>query len=220
LGGKVPWGTNWFLVLPSIYGLHPSPDGYDCWIRFEGLAIRITDGVSISWDGRDICHCMSLTEPDGPPVEVLGDRAGGSKHGAKTHLYGTITAAKERIVGAGRKQSAAMSIACAQQAVAVGDSEESSRSRKSGKNRRKKRKNKRRSQRRRAQPDDDDAADVPYCEDDEGNLCNYGDGDDDVDDNDKDDDNINHDTTNMVSAVLLPSTVAAWCDYRIPKRTR
>ena len=66
-------GTNWFLVLPNIYGLRPDPDGHE-WIRFEGLAIRITDGVFISWDGRDIRHCTSLSEPDGPPVEVVGGR--------------------------------------------------------------------------------------------------------------------------------------------------
>ena len=59
-------GTNWFLVLPNVYGLRPNPDGHE-WIRFEGLAIRITDGVSISWDGRDIRE-----GPDGPPVEVVG----------------------------------------------------------------------------------------------------------------------------------------------------
>ena len=73
-GGKssVAGGTNWFLVLPNIYGVRPNPDGHE-WIRFEGLAIRITNGVSIvSWDGRDIRHCTSLSEPDGPPVVVVG----------------------------------------------------------------------------------------------------------------------------------------------------
>ena len=56
-----------------------------------------------------------------------------------------------------------MSIACAQQADAVGDLEESAPSGKSGKKRRKKQKNKKRSQRGRAQLVDDDAADVAYC---------------------------------------------------------
>ena len=196
-------GTNWFLVLPNVYGLRPDPDGND-WIRFEGLAIRITDGVSVSWDGRDIRqHCTSLSEPDGPPVgEGLSDRACGSRHDAKNHLYGTFTAVKKRVVEAGRKLSAAMSVARAQQAVAVGDLEESAPSRKSGKNRRKKQKNKKRSQRGRAKPVDDDAVDVAYCKDDDN-----GDGDD-----DKDDDDDNHRNTGVV-----PS---ACCDYRIPKRTR
>ena len=194
-------GTNWFLVLPNVYGLRPDPDGDD-WIRFEGLAIRITDGVSVSWDGRDIRHCTSLSEPDGPPVgEGIGDRACGSKYDAKNHLYGTFTAVKERVVEAGRKVCAAMSVARAQQAVAVVDLEESAPSRKSGKNRRKKRKNKKRSQRGRAKPVDD-VVDVAYCEDDDN-----GDGDD-----DKDDDDDNHRNTSVV-----PS---ACCDYRIPKRTR
>ena len=83
--------TNWFLVLPNVCGLRPDPDGND-WIRFECLAIRIsTDGVSVSWDGRDIRHYMSLSERDGPPVgEGLGDRACGSKYDAKNHLHGTL----------------------------------------------------------------------------------------------------------------------------------
>ena len=42
-------GTNWFLVMPNIHGVRPQGDQ---WIPFAGLAIRITDGVSISWDGR------------------------------------------------------------------------------------------------------------------------------------------------------------------------
>ena len=106
LGEEFPGqGTNWFLVLPNVYGLRPDPDGND-WIRFEDLAIRITDGVSVSWDGRDIRRCTSLSEPDGPPVgEGLGDRACGSKYYAKNHLYGTFTAVKERVVEAGSEKA-------------------------------------------------------------------------------------------------------------------
>ena len=49
------------------------------------------------------------------------------------HLNGAFTAAaKERVVETGRKLSAAMSIACAQQAVSVGGLEESAPSRKRG----------------------------------------------------------------------------------------
>ena len=93
-------GTNWFLVLPNVYGLRPNPDGHE-WIGFEGLAIRITDGVSISWDGRDIRHCTSVLEPDGPLVEVVGGEADSLKREEKNHLYGTFTAAKERVVDGG-----------------------------------------------------------------------------------------------------------------------
>jgi hypothetical protein len=132
-------GTNWFLVLPNIYGKrpNPNPDG-DAWIQFKGLAIRITDGVSVSWDGRDIRHCTSLSEPDGPTVGEVGGVACKPKRDEKNHLYGTFTAAKERVVEGGRKRSAAMCLARAQQAQAVGNSVESSRSGKTSRNRRKK----------------------------------------------------------------------------------
>jgi hypothetical protein len=144
-------GTNWFLVLPNIYGRrpNPNPDG-DAWIKFKGLAIRITDGVSVSWDGRDIRHCTSLSEPDG---EVGGVACKPKRAEEKNHLYGTFTAAKERVVEGGRKRSAAMCLARAEQVQAVGDSVELSQSGKTSRNRRKKRKNKKRSQRgRRPQP--------------------------------------------------------------------
>ena len=68
---------------------------------------------------------------------MLGDRAGVSKCDANNHIYGMFTAAKERVVEAGRKRSAAMSIARARQALVVGDLEESAPLRKSGKKRKK-----------------------------------------------------------------------------------
>jgi hypothetical protein len=51
-------GTNWFLVMPNIHGVRPRGNQ---WIPFAGLAILITDGVSISWDGRNIRHCTSIS---------------------------------------------------------------------------------------------------------------------------------------------------------------
>ena len=56
------------------------------------------------------------------------------------------------------------------------------------------------SQRRRAQH----AVDVAYCEDDEGNLCDYGDGDNDDDNNGKDNDNNNHDNTGCGVGGITP----------------
>ena len=63
----------------------------------------ITNGVSISWDARDIRHCTSVSEPDG---ESADDWAGGVQQ-TENHLYGTFTAAKDRVVEVGRKASAA-----------------------------------------------------------------------------------------------------------------
>ena len=87
-------GSNRFFVMPNIHGR--GPDG----APFAGVAIRLTHGVAISWDGRIIRHCTSLSKPDGDD----GKRVGKGRH--TNHLYGTFTAAKERVVNAGRILSA------------------------------------------------------------------------------------------------------------------
>jgi hypothetical protein len=92
-------GANWFFVLPNVHGL--KPDGVS---KFRGLAVKLGHGVAISWDGRVIRHCTSVSHPDGMEcgrVGVVKD-----SH-FRNHLYGTFTAAKERIVRVGRAQSAA-----------------------------------------------------------------------------------------------------------------
>lgn len=85
-------GENWFFVMPNLHGKHP--DGKP----FAGVAIRLTHGIAISWDGRIIRHCTSLSEPEGPD----GKRVGAGEGGHGNHLYGTFTAAKERVVNVGR----------------------------------------------------------------------------------------------------------------------
>ena len=87
-------GANWFFIMPNLHGVRP--DG----VPFAGVAIRLSHGVAISWDDRIICHCTSLSKPDGPD----GNRVGEGRH--RNHLYGTFTAAKERVVNAGRILSA------------------------------------------------------------------------------------------------------------------
>jgi hypothetical protein len=67
--------------MPNLHGMHP--DG----VRFAGVA-------------RIIRHCTSLSKPDGPD----GNRVGEGRH--RNHLYGTFTAAKEGVVNAGRILSA------------------------------------------------------------------------------------------------------------------
>ncbi len=59
---------------------------------------------NISWDGRVIRHCTSLSQPDGPGGGRVGD---GRRKPFENHLYGTFTAAKERVVQAGRLSCAA-----------------------------------------------------------------------------------------------------------------
>jgi hypothetical protein len=90
-------GANWYLFLPNVHGY--KPDG----TRFFGLAIKLGHGVAISWDGRKIRHCTSVSHPDGIQNGMVG---GGWAH-FENHLYGTFTAAKEKIVQVGRAQSAA-----------------------------------------------------------------------------------------------------------------
>ena len=100
-------GKNWYLVMPNIHGVRPQGQQ---WIPFSGLAIMITDGVSKSWGGRNIRHCTSVSQPDGPSVEGVGNKMKVTKN----HLYGTFTSAKERVVEAGRKVVTAMSRARAE----------------------------------------------------------------------------------------------------------
>jgi hypothetical protein len=93
-------GANWYFILPNVHGVRPDPNDPDNPQKsrnFYGLAVRLTHGVAISWDGRKIRHCTSVSKPDGVGGKRIGERC----H-FNNHLYGTFTAAKERIVQAGR----------------------------------------------------------------------------------------------------------------------
>lgn len=88
---------NWYFVMPNLHGV--SVDGR----AFEGVAIKLRHGTAISWDGRLIRHCTSLSRPDGVGTNVVG-----SGKGSLNHLYGTFTCAKERLVNAGRRRAKMM----------------------------------------------------------------------------------------------------------------
>ena len=85
---------NWFFVMPNLYGNNNG-------VPFNGVAVKLYHGTSISWDGRVIRHCTSLTCPDG-----TGKPFGGNSHPTLNHVYGSFSAAKERIVNAGRSRAA------------------------------------------------------------------------------------------------------------------
>ncbi|KAI2500811.1 hypothetical protein MHU86_13668 [Fragilaria crotonensis] len=87
---------NWYFVMPNLHGV--SVDGR----AFEGVAIKLRHGTAISWDGRLIRHCTSLSRPDG------GNQCCGFRKGSLNHLYGTFTCAKERLVNAGRRRAKMM----------------------------------------------------------------------------------------------------------------
>jgi hypothetical protein len=128
-------GTNWYFVMPNLHGMR---DG----VAFSGLAVRLTHGVAISWDGRVIRHCTSLSQPDGPAVDMVGGVSGG----VKNHLYGTFTSAKERVVEAGRTLCAAGALANRLTPPVIGSvchSDESGTPSKTGKRRRKRRRKRR-----------------------------------------------------------------------------
>ena len=85
-----PGGTKeWYFVLPNVYGRRPNnPDGTPGGV-FHGVAIKLTHGVLISWDGRVIRHCTSMMErPD-----------------ESKHVYGSFFAAKSSVVAFGARMA-------------------------------------------------------------------------------------------------------------------
>jgi hypothetical protein len=69
------------------------------------LAIKLGHGIAISWDGRIVRHCTSVSCPDGLESGYVGV-AKDSTSFVNT-LYGVFTCAKEKIVQAGRAGCAA-----------------------------------------------------------------------------------------------------------------
>lgn len=80
---------EWYFVLPNVYGRRsPGVDGKPGDI-FHGVAIKLTHGVLIGWDGRVIRHCTSVMDRENP---------------AK-HVYGTFFAAKTSVVAYGARMA-------------------------------------------------------------------------------------------------------------------
>ena len=104
-------GKNWYFILPNVHGtrFHPKREEPGLGVgEFHGVAVRLRDGVAISWDGRVVRHCTSVSHPDGmdePRVGAEKDKV------FENHLYGTFTAAKERVVQAGRLLAASNYVA-------------------------------------------------------------------------------------------------------------
>ena len=97
---------NWYFVLPNLHGTFP-----DSKREYFGIAIKLTHGVLISWDGRLIRHCTS----------VMSRHGGGS-------VFGTFFAAKTKVVKHGmlnsEKKVREASLVCAEpggSAVSAGD---------------------------------------------------------------------------------------------------
>jgi hypothetical protein len=91
-------GKNWYFVIPSVCGLRPGTK-----TKFSGMAVKLGHGVAISWDGRVIRHCTSVSCPDGMERGFVARKR---ESPFRNYLYGTFTAAKEKIVEAGRAMCA------------------------------------------------------------------------------------------------------------------
>ena len=63
----------------------------DGWM-YNGIAIYLSHGMAISWDGRVIKHDASVSRPDGPGTSFVGTNSGHSNH-----LYGTFTDVKNTL---------------------------------------------------------------------------------------------------------------------------
>ncbi|MGV2339259.1 MAG UNVERIFIED_CONTAM: hypothetical protein LVR18_36355 [Planctomycetaceae bacterium] len=67
---------RWYFVLPNVFGKRL--DG----TTYEGVAVELTHGVSVSWDGRWIKHCSFFSEKNKSPGNVCA----GTFCGTKSHL--------------------------------------------------------------------------------------------------------------------------------------
>jgi hypothetical protein len=88
------WGENWYFIMPNVEGKRP--DG----TKFTGLAIKLGHGIAISWDGRIVRHCKSVSCPDGLDSGYVG--VGKDSTSFVNTLYGVFTCAKEKIIRTGR----------------------------------------------------------------------------------------------------------------------
>jgi hypothetical protein len=91
--------ANWYFVMPNVCGMNNGTP-------FNGVAIKLYHGTSICWDVCVIRHYTLMTFPDGMDTEF-----GGGAQPTLNHMYGTFSAAKERIVNAGRCMAAAAAAA-------------------------------------------------------------------------------------------------------------
>ena len=90
--------SNWYFIMPNVHGTRE--DGSP----FSGLVVRLYHGVAISWDGRVLRHCTSVSKPDGEDSAEV--RSGGGQR-FDNYLYGTFTACKDKVVEVGRANARA-----------------------------------------------------------------------------------------------------------------
>jgi hypothetical protein len=84
--------------MPNVRGVDPLTHQ-----PFLGVAVKLQDGVLISFDGRCLRHCTSVCHPDGR----MGPIGTGVAKQFDNQLFGHFTAAKEKIVDFARRKRSA-----------------------------------------------------------------------------------------------------------------
>ena len=79
----------WYFILPQVYGRRADGSTYN------GIAIKLTHGVAISWDGRRIKHCTAVERV------IKGDT---------NYRYGTFCGAKTSLVKLGLKGNGLLAV--------------------------------------------------------------------------------------------------------------
>ena len=77
--------SNWFFILPNIVVMYNRK-------LYGGLVITLSHGTSISWDGRLVRHCTSITYPGRltPSTNTVPTQP--------NHVFGTFWAAKSMVI--------------------------------------------------------------------------------------------------------------------------
>jgi hypothetical protein len=102
--------ANWYFLLPNFHGRRP------CGAEYNGIAVKLHHGTAISWDGRVVRHCTTMSLPDATDTQPVC--AGWT---TKNRVFGTFTAAKEKVVAAGQARAAENECGAAE-AVAMDES--------------------------------------------------------------------------------------------------
>lgn len=83
------WAQNWYFVLPDVVVQYPFTleNGEVVMKTYQGIAVRLYDGIMISWDGRIVRHGTTVTRP-----------VPKSKEGRANHTYGCVYVAKQSVI--------------------------------------------------------------------------------------------------------------------------
>ena len=83
------WARNWYFIMPDVVVQYPFilEDGQVVMKTYQGIAVKLYDGIIISWDGRVIRHGTTVTRTN-PPSKVI----------KTNHTYGCVYVAKNSVI--------------------------------------------------------------------------------------------------------------------------